>query len=193
MLLRKDTIMPTIFRRLIFLYPLAANAFYLPGVAPTSYRRGENVPLNVNHLTPADSENSPNVQSVFSFDYYLPEFHFCAPKDGPKPVSESLGSILFGDRIYTSPFNLSMGINKTCVALCEEVTFEPQDAAMVNTRIMQSYNMNWLIDGLPAGELREDNGVRFENPGFPLGYTNAEMTEAYLYNHYDIHIDYHQA
>src|SRR5215469_9597436 len=153
MRLRKDLTMPTALRNLIFLYPLAASAFYLPGVAPTSYKVGENVPLNVNHLTPSDSENSPNVQSVFSFDYYLPEFHFCAPKGGPKAVSESLGSILFGDRIYTSPFDLRMGINKTCMALCEEVTFQPQDALLVNARIRQSYNMNWLIDGLPAGEL----------------------------------------
>lgn len=193
MRLRKDSTMPITFRSLIFLYPLAASAFYLPGVAPTPYKEGDKVPLYVNHLTPADSENSPNVHSVFAFDYYLPEFHFCAPEGGPESVPESLGSILFGDRIFTSPFNLRMLQNETCKALCNEVTFSPADAKQVNKRIQQSYNMNWLIDGLPAGQMKEDNGVRFESPGFPLGDTNEDMTEAFLNTHYDIYIDYHEA
>jgi len=38
-------------------------------------------------------------------DYYHPEFHFCQPEGGPKKQGESLGSILFGDRIFNSPFD----------------------------------------------------------------------------------------
>lgn len=60
------------------------------------------MPLFVNHLTPADSQNDPKLRSVFSFDYYHEPFHFCKPKDGPHYVRESLGSILFGDRIQDS-------------------------------------------------------------------------------------------
>jgi transmembrane 9 superfamily member 2/4 len=184
----------SVLETLLLLAPISVNAFYLPGVAPTSYAIGDRVPLNVNHLTPADSENSPNVRSVFAFDYYNPEFHFCQPDGGPKTVSESLGSILFGDRIFTSPFELRMGDNQTCQPIpgCGEVTFEGQDGALVNQRILQHYNMNWLIDGLPAGQVKEDNGVRFETPGFPLGQVD-EAGESYLNNHYDIWIDYHQA
>lgn len=185
--------MPSSFRALLLALPLSAHAFYLPGISPTSYKVGDKVPLHVNHLTPADSETSPNVRSVFAYDYYHPEFHFCVPEGGPKSASESLGSILFGDRIYTSPFELRMGINETCKSLCEEVTFEAEDAKLVNKRIKQAYNMNWLIDLLPAGQLKEDNGVRFESPGFPLGFTNEDMSEVYLNTHYDIYIDYHQA
>jgi transmembrane 9 superfamily member 2/4 len=39
-------------------------------------------------------------------DYYYPSFHFCEPEEGVKKQSESLGSILFGDRIFNSPYDV---------------------------------------------------------------------------------------
>ena len=39
-------------------------------------------------------------------DYYNPKFHFCEPDGGPKSEPESLGSILFGDRIFNSPYDV---------------------------------------------------------------------------------------
>lgn len=39
-------------------------------------------------------------------DYYNPKFQFCEPEGGPKKQSESLGGILFGDRIFNSPFDV---------------------------------------------------------------------------------------
>ncbi|KAF1809435.1 endosomal integral membrane protein [Eremomyces bilateralis CBS 781.70] len=169
-----------------------ASAFYLPGVAPTSYRDGDKVPLNVNHLTPAESERDPQVRSVFSFDYYLPEFHFCQPPEGTKYEYESLGSILFGDRIQNSPFELKMGINESCKAVCGKQTFPPEDSKFVNRRIFQDYNINWLVDGLPAGQLKKDTITEevYESPGFPLGTIIDDLPV--LNNHYDIFIDYHE-
>lgn len=175
----------------------SATAFYLPGVVPTSYKKGDLVPLNVNHLTPGDSEQSPNVRSVYSFDYYTPEFSFCQPEGGPKPVSESLGSILFGDRIYNSPFELKMREDEECKAVCnEDASFDGEDAGkFVNQRILQSYKLNWLIDGLPAGQMKEETntGVQFESPGFPLGSVDEKDGSPILNTHYDITISYHEA
>ncbi|KIW05443.1 uncharacterized protein PV09_03332 [Verruconis gallopava] len=173
----------------------SASSFYLPGVAPTSYKIGDSVPLHVNRLTPADSEQSPNVQSVFAYDYYHPEFHFCRPDGGPQAVSESLGSIIFGDRIFTSPFELKMGIDEDCKAVCAPVVFEGSDAKLVNLRVLQNYNLNWLIDGLPAGQIKEETntGERFESPGFPLGSVDEVDGTALLNNHYNILVDYHEA
>lgn len=169
------------------------SAFYLPGVAPTSYASDAKVPLYVNILTPALSDKDPQLHSVFSFDYYHEAFHFCKPKDGPKQVSESLGSILFGDRILTSPFELTMNKDEPCKALCEEVTFDGPSAQFVNKRIWQNYNLNWLIDGLPAGQPYSDpsTNTSFTLRGFPLGSISGGSP--YLNNHFDIVVDYHDA
>jgi len=174
------------------LLPAPASAFYLPGVAPTSYKHGDLVPLNVNRLTPVGSNIDGTLRSVVSFDYYHAAFHFCRPEGGPKDVSESLGSILFGDRIMSSPFELKMGENETCKALCEEKKFDQSSAHFVNRRIAQGFALNWLVDGLPAGQRIEDEVTKtiFYSQGFALGRNDAK--DMYLNNHYDILIDYHE-
>lgn len=171
------------------------SSFYLPGVAPTSYKDGDYVPLFVNHLAPSD-EISANVHSVFAFDYYSPEFHFCQPPGGPESVAESLGSILFGDRILTSPFDLRMRRDEGCKAVCDApAVFEKDDALFVNERILQGFNVNWLVDGLPAGHATDDlsTGEQFASPGFPLGEFDEVEVRPALHNHYDVAIEYHEA
>lgn len=172
--------------------PQLSLAFYLPGVAPTSYSPGAKVPLYVNRLTPVGSYDDGQLRSVVSFDYYHPAFHFCRPDPKPEYVSESLGSILFGDRIMTSPFNLKMGVNETCIQLCEEKKFDQSSAHFVNRRIQQGFALSWLVDGLPAGQLIEDEitQTRFYSQGFALG--SSDQKDVYLNNHYDIFIDYHE-
>ncbi|KAL8819736.1 MAG: hypothetical protein Q9223_001893 [Gallowayella weberi] len=172
-----------------------ASAFYLPGVAPTTYEHGSIVPLNVNPLTPVAS-GSNQLRSLVSYDYYHPAFRFCRPEEGPKAVSESLGSILFGDRILTSPFELKMGVNESCKSVCEpkpEYKFDKPSALFTNQRIRQDYNFNMLIDGLPAGQLYVDpsNDKEFTMRGFPLGEMDEENKPA-LNNHIDFVIQYHE-
>ena len=176
---------------LLLLTPSPISAFYLPGVAPTSYQAGAKVPLNVNHLTPSQSDTDNQLRSIISFDYYHRAFHFCQPDGGPKSVSESLGSILFGDRIFTSPFELNMMKNETCKALCEEQKFDQRSATFVNRRIWQNFNVNWLIDGLPAGTpyMEDATQTEFYIRGFQLG--RVEEQHPILHNHFDIWIDYH--
>jgi hypothetical protein len=95
-------------------------AFYLPGVAPHNYKKGDLVPLYVNSLTPIVSSNS-QLKSVISYDYYYEPFHFCQPEGGPQKQSESLGSILFGDRIFNSPFQVRLA--KQSLQMVEWFTF----------------------------------------------------------------------
>ena len=116
----------------------SAVAFYLPGVAPTSYDLGARVPLYVNALTPALSPQDEQLHSVFAFGYYHPDLHFCRPEGGPQDVRESLGSIIFGDRIRTSPFELLMAKNETCKSLCDEKKFDQRSAKFVNKSIWQN-------------------------------------------------------
>lgn len=178
----------------VLLYSSTISAFYLPGVAPTTYKALDRVELNVNHLTPALSETDSQLHSVLSFDYYHSAFRFCRPEPEPKDVSESLGSILFGDRIFTSPFELNMMKNDSCKTLCEEQTFDQRSAKFVNRRISQNYNLNWLIDGLPAGQPYTDpaTDTDFTLRGFPLGMVDKD-SKAVLNNHFDIVINYHTA
>jgi transmembrane 9 superfamily member 2/4 len=167
-------------------------------MAPTNYGTGDPVPLWVNHLKPFDGDSEKGLRSVVNFDAYRPEFHFCQPEGGPKSVPESLGSILFGDRIFTSPFDLKMREDEECKALCHDgqpVFFSEYDAKIVNQRIQQSYLYDWLVDGLPAATEATDpnSGEPFLVPGFPLGSIDVDSRASVLHNHFDLYIQYHRA
>lgn len=173
------------------------HAFYLPGVAPTDYKQGDPIPLYVNHLTPSlhHTSDQGKVQSatyVYSYDYYYPKFHFCTPEGGPKKQLESLGSIIFGDRIFNSPFDIKMMENKECERVCSS-KYTKQDSVFVNRNIRASYNHNWIVDGLPVAKqvLDERTKTIFLGPGFPIGQVDAQ-NGAHLHNHFDITIEYHE-
>ena len=181
---------------LLLLFSLSstpADAFYLPGVVPTSYRDDDLVPLHVNRLTPMGSDTDTQGHTAVSRGYYHPAFHFCRPAEGPKDVGpESLGAVIFGDRIKTSPFELHMKRNETCKLLCGEQEFDERSATFVNRRIWENLGHNWLVDGLPAGQpyqMSQDGPVYYTR-GFPLGAHNGEE-QPILHNHFDIIIDYH--
>ena len=175
-----------------FAAPQLASAFYLPGVAPTSYKPGDPVPLYVNSIKPIAAPQDQRLHSVVSYDYYHPAFQFCQPEGGPKYVSESLGSILFGDRIMTSPFDLKMGKNETCKPLCS-VKYNDKSKQFVKSRIEQGYSLNWLVDGLPAGQQIEDQltGTTFYSPGFLMGKDDG-TDQMVFNNHYEIWVEYHE-
>ncbi|KAJ2841374.1 Transmembrane 9 super member 2, partial [Coemansia erecta] len=168
-----------------------ADAFYLPGIAPHDYKIGEKVDLQVNSLTPSlNAENK--LESVLSYNYYDERFHFCRPQGGPKAAHESLGSILFGDRIYNSAFELEMLKDSSCQMLCAQ-TIPGKDAAFINDKIMKGYNYNWLIDGLPAATVKIEDRLQkeFYSLGFELGSQVAGQIVPHFYNHYDITVQYH--
>jgi transmembrane 9 superfamily member 2/4 len=172
----------------------SAHAFYLPGVAPTSFEKDQRVPLNVNSLTPSLSHQDDQIHAVVAYDYYHPTFRFCKPEKGPQWVRESLGSIIFGDRIRTSPFELHMGRNETCKSICDSRAFDEQAARFVRSRISEGYLVNILVDGLPGAEQVRDGytGEVYSSPGFPLGRV-TEQGDVVLNNHWDIVVDYHRA
>lgn len=174
----------------------STNAFYLPGAAPHDYRKGEQVKLLVNALTPMlPGTDHAKLKSLINYDYYNPKFHFCTPEGGPHSEPESLGSILFGDRIFNSSYDIGMlERNTTCQTLCRQ-TVPPEDAKFINDRIKEDYALNWLIDGLPAAEMKLDvkTGDVFYDMGFNLGNDEEDFAETpALNNHYEIVLKYHQ-
>ena len=83
-----------------------------------------------------------------------------------------------------------LGNNGTCQTLCRTIV-PPEDAKFINDRIREDYALNWLIDGLPAAEMKMDvkSGEIFYDIGFNLGNDEEEFAEKpILNNHYDIHI-----
>lgn len=175
---------------------VSTNAFYLPGAAPHDYHKGEKVELYVNALTPMYSgTTNAKLKSLINYDYYNPKLHFCEPDGGPKKQPESLGSILFGDRIFNSPYDIKMlEGNGTCKKLCLVEGLATEDAKFINERIREDYALNWLVDGLPAAEMKNDTltGDVFFDMGFNLGNNDGTQTSPALNNHYDIVLRYHQ-
>ncbi|KAF8322305.1 endosomal P24A protein [Clavulina sp. PMI_390] len=174
--------------------PSLVSGFYLPGAAPKDYQDGDKVLVHVNRLNPLMNAVDSKIKSMINYDYYNPSFHFCTPHEGVKRQSESLGSILFGDRIFNSPYDITMLKNETCKSLCKSPV-PAEDAKFINERIREDQAINWLVDGLPAAEMKQDEktGEVFYDIGFNLG--NDEDPEFQeipaLYNHYDILIKYH--
>ncbi|CAD6638054.1 BAH_G0035160.mRNA.1.CDS.1 [Saccharomyces cerevisiae] len=168
---------------LLYFFVSTVKAFYLPGVAPTTYRENDNIPLLVNHLTPSmnyqhKDEDGNNVSGdkenfLYSYDYYYNRFHFCQPEKVEKQP-ESLGSVIFGDRIYNSPFQLNMLQEKECESLCKTI-IPGNDAKFINKLIKNGFFQNWLIDGLPAAREVYDGRTKtsFYGAGFNLGFVQV--------------------
>lgn len=164
-------------------------AFYLPGASPQEYEYGEKVPLLVNAVSPLSESGSPIKAVGLSYDFYHPSFHHCEPVQGIRSQPEALGSIIFGDRLFNSAFDIRAKQNATCQILCP-ANVPSNDAVFVNERISESYSHNWLIDGLPAGKAQIDseNDI-FYSIGFELG--QVEGSQPHLNNHFDILIEWH--
>lgn len=179
-------------RWLALALPAAASAFYLPGAAPVSYKAGDPVDLTVNALGPYGDWGQFGFEPYDAYDDRIP---FCRPKSLHSQTL-SLGSALNGDRLYNSDFSLRMRRNESCQTLC--TTTIPPDATDFLQQLIGHYAHRWVVDGLPAAEIRGDaNGELFYSAGFPFGErrtvagTNPEKEEHLLHNHFTIVVEYH--
>lgn len=68
--------------------------------------------------------------------------------------------------------------NGTCQTLCVKKGVSGEDAKFINDRIREDYALNWLIDGLPAAEMKLDtrNGDLFFDMGFNLGTASEALS-----------------
>jgi transmembrane 9 superfamily protein 2/4 len=168
---------------ILLLLPLTAHAFYVPGIKPHAFQEGEDVPLKVNALT--------STHTQIPRDYYrLP---FCQPEGGPSMASENLGEFLTGNKIQNSPYELKMLKEVFCQKLCQ-VTMQKVEAAKMRLHIKYDYHNNWIIDNLPSaaigmGKTGEEK-KRYAG-GFPIGFMGPDNGLPYIYNHVNIHVQYH--
>jgi transmembrane 9 superfamily protein 2/4 len=163
---------------------VSSHAFYIPGVQPLTFQEGDEVPMKVNAMT--------SIHTQIPKDYYrLP---FCTPEGGPKMASENLGEFLTGNKIQNSVYSVNMLTEVYCVKLCQ-IELDKLTAARLKIHIKWGYHNNWIIDNLPSaavGLALDGRKQKHYAGGFPIGFYDKESKDAYVYNHVNIIIDYHQ-
>jgi len=171
-----------------------AEAFYLPGVAPKSFSKGDSVELKVNAMT--------SIEDLYPLEYYrLP---FCKPSDGIMLKNENLGELLKGDRIENSPYIIKMKIDMYCEQVCvtnlgrgEPLQGNDKKKRRISQNkvvrsVRREYHNNWIIDNLPAASKVAEGFVIVPMQGFPVGFVDPRSRLSYIYNHVNIELQYHE-
>ncbi|XP_039127914.1 transmembrane 9 superfamily member 11-like [Dioscorea cayenensis subsp. rotundata] len=157
------------------------QAFYLPGTYPHWYVDGGLLFAKVNSLTSFNTE--------LPFGYYtLP---FCQPTGGVKQMAESLGELLMGDRVENSPYRFKMNTNEAGVFLCSTGPLSSHQVNTLKQRIDKQYNVNLILDGLPAIRYTEKDGQNLQGTGYPVGVRSNDSY--YVFNHLKFKIMVHKS
>uniref|UniRef100_A0A2P2M9N0 Transmembrane 9 superfamily member n=1 Tax=Rhizophora mucronata TaxID=61149 RepID=A0A2P2M9N0_RHIMU len=155
----------------IFVILHSGYGFYLPGSYPHKYAIGETLSVKVNSITSIDTE--------MPFSYYsLP---FCKPKEGVKDSAENLGELLMGDRIENSPYRFKMHTNESEIFLCQSEPLSADSFKLLKKRIDEMYQVNLILDNLPAIRYTKKEGYFLRWTGYPVG---IKVRDAYyVFNH----------
>lgn len=148
-----------------------AYGFYLPGSYSHKYGIGDNLSVKVNSLTSIDTE--------MPFSYYsLP---FCRPPEGVKDSAENLGELLMGDRIENSPYRFQMYKNATETFTCVSEALNADSFKLMKERIDEMYQVNLILDNLPAIRYTKKDNYMLHWTGYPIGAKVQDLY--YVFNH----------
>ncbi|WOH02798.1 hypothetical protein DCAR_0522188 [Daucus carota subsp. sativus] len=169
------------------LFIVQGYAFYLPGVAPEDFYKGDPLNVKVNKLT------STKTQLPYSY-YTLP---FCRPKT-IVDSAENLGEVLRGDRIENSPYQFKMREPQMCNILCR-ITLTGKTAKKLKEKIDDEYRVNMILDNLPlvVPVQRPDRESSFVyQHGFHVGfkgqYAGSKDEKYFINNHLTFTVKYHK-
>lgn len=164
----------------IFLIFQSAYGFYLPGSYPHKYLVGDTLSVKVNSITSIDTE--------MPFSYYsLP---FCQPFDGVKDSAENLGELLMGDRIENSPYRFRMFTNETDIFMCRSDPLSAENFKLLKERIDEMYQVNLILDNLPAIRYTKKDSFFLRWTGYPVGIKFQDAY--YLFNHLKFNVLVHK-
>lgn len=159
----------------------SVEAFYLPGSYMKTFSLNESLMVKVNSLT--------SIETELPFSYYsLP---YCTPKEGEEHSRENLGELLMGDRIENSPYKFNMNVNQSSVYLCTTQKLSSDIVKVLKQRINDLYQVNIMLDSLPAMRYTTAEGYVIKWTGFPVGYYDESGTKQhYIINHlrFTVHI-----
>lgn len=166
---------------------LVVDCFYVPGVAPVEFVRGQKIDVKAVKMTSSRTQ--------LPYQYY--SLRFCYPKNGTLIFkSENLGEVLRGDRIVNTPYEVQMAENINCKLLCNQkdvpITWTKEDSATVAERIQHEYFVHLLVDNLPVAtrivNVNNPNDVTYEH-GYRLGQVDED--KIYINNHLKFILSYH--
>ncbi|KAL8456543.1 hypothetical protein ACS0TY_034676 [Phlomoides rotata] len=160
--------------------------FYLPGVAPRDFQKGENLEVKVNKLT--------STKTQLPYDYYF--LSYCKPPQ-IRNRAENLGEVLRGDRIENSVYSFMMREEQSCKVACK-VKLTAASANSFKNKIDNDYRVNMILDNLPVAVLwpRKDGSNRkFYERGSQVGfkgkYSGSKDQKYFIYNHLNFKVKYH--
>mmetsp|Transcript_21160 Transcript_21160/g.49622 ORF Transcript_21160/g.49622 Transcript_21160/m.49622 type:complete len:667 (-) Transcript_21160:66-2066(-) len=173
-----------------------SHAFYLPGVAPEDYQKGDEVVVKAEKLN--------SVRTQLPYEYYtLP---FCEPaKQKRSDEVLNLGEIMHGSRIHSTPYAFKVLEDEYCKILCTS-TYTPDQIEEFAAMTEDDYRVHMLLDNLPLAmthyfehEDGEEASKVYEI-GYKLGHLVAaqgdeeesEDASVYLNNHLRFTVLYHE-
>lgn len=124
------------------LLAIAVQGFYIPGINPVSYNEGDVVNILVNGLH--------SLRALVPYDYYYGPF--CMPVN-LKSRHETIGEMLSGDRIRTSPYFVNMNYDARCVPLtcsASDTIATKEKLQRLEDLIEKRYRGYMVIDNLPV-------------------------------------------
>ncbi|KAL2938100.1 Transmembrane 9 superfamily member 12 [Bienertia sinuspersici] len=137
-----------------------------------TYSNGDEIFAKVNSLT--------SIETELPFSYYsLP---YCRPDGGVRKSAENLGELLMGDQIDNSPYRFRMNKNES-IFLCITSPLTEQEVKLLKQRTRDLYQVNMMLDNLPAMRYANQNGVKIQWTGFPIGYSPPNSNDDYIINH----------
>ncbi|KAJ3693342.1 hypothetical protein LUZ60_008822 [Juncus effusus] len=166
---------------------LASNGFYLPGVAPADFQKGDPLLVKVNKLT--------SIKTQLPYSYYsLP---YCKP-DVILDSAENLGEVLRGDRIENSPYVFEMREPQMCRIVCK-IKLNEKEAKELKEKIEEEYRVNMILDNLPLvvpiKRLDQEAAPIYQH-GFHVGvkgqYSGSKDEKYFIHNHLSFLVKYHR-
>ncbi|KAK4422344.1 Transmembrane 9 superfamily member 8 [Sesamum alatum] len=171
----------------IVLFSDNARCFYLPGVAPQDFEKGDPLNVKVNKLT--------SIKTQLPYSYY--SMPFCRPNT-IIDSTENLGEVLRGDRIENSPYVFRMREPQMCNVVCR-LTFDAKTAKDFKEKIEDEYRVNMILDNLPLVvpiPTTAQEGPPIYQLGFHIGlkgqYAGSKGEKFFLHNHLSFTVRFHK-
>ncbi|KAJ5087321.1 Sodium:alanine symporter [Penicillium angulare] len=173
-------------------------AFYIPGYSVTRYNDNDPIPLLVNKIF---SDYTQLQYAYFDLPFVCPpsgKTHGGSPFGSGQSISLNLGEVLRGDRIMTSDFELTMGNDVECQALCTREVSR-SNVKWARNLIKENYVIEWIVDNLPGATsfVTVDRSRKYYASGFKLGYRDISpatgQSRYFINNHFTIVIRWRAA